>query len=295
MNFIIYIKKKLLKFKNILFFKFKTSHFLRVSSYPYISGDSFLCIADGCIIDKNKPVFIKFTNKKNIIFIENSLLSIDWILKIAKQYKKVILHNGDSIPNSKVLNQLAKNKIYVFGTNIKSKNKYINPIPIGIENAYLGRNGNLNYYNPLNIAKLNKEKKNILLVSFSVKTNPKVRKRYELILKNYNYENTYYKDLGDYRKVLSNSYFVISPPGNGIDCHRTWEAFIHKTIPIIEKKYYLFDHINLPILIVDNLKEFLDSTYNEKLKLYKKIIENSTETIYMQWWIDYINMKNLKN
>ena len=62
-----------------------------------------------------------------------------------------------------------------------------------------------------------------------VKTNPKIRKQYELLLKNYNYVNKYYKDLKDYRKVLSNSYFVISPPGNGIDCHRTWEALIHKT------------------------------------------------------------------
>ena len=146
-----------------------------------------------------------------------------------------------------ILNQLANKKIHIFGTNIKLLNKYIEPIPLGLENAYRKRNGDTYYYNLINIQQKNKLKKNILLVSFSVQTNYEVRKNYESILKKYNYKNKYYKNINDYRDILSSSYFVISPPGFGIDCHRTWEAIIHKTVPIIEKKYYLFSHIDLPI------------------------------------------------
>ena len=91
-----------------------------------------------------------------------------------------------------------------------------------------------------------------------------------------------------YRKSLSNSYFVISPPGNGIDCHRTWEAFYHKTIPVIENKYFLFKDNDLPVLVVDNISQFLEYSDQKKLELYHSIINKSYDQIYMQFWINRI-------
>jgi hypothetical protein len=46
--------------------------------------------------------------------------------------------------------------------------------------------------------------------------------------------------------------FVISPHGNGYDCHRTWEALILGCIPIMKKSAVatLFD--GLPVLLVDD-------------------------------------------
>ena len=133
------LKKLFFKFKEFLFFKFKNSLFLRTSSYPYISGDTFLSISDCCIIEenhkKNKPKIFNFSSKKNIIFIESQFLSINWVFNIAKTYKKVILHNSDKPPDVKLLEELAKNKIYVYGVNIEISKKYIQSIPIGIENV----------------------------------------------------------------------------------------------------------------------------------------------------------------
>ncbi|CAF3730979.1 unnamed protein product, partial [Rotaria socialis] len=36
-----------------------------------------------------------------------------------------------------------------------------------------------------------------------------------------------------YLDDLGNSRFVLSPPGNGLDCHRTWEALLMGAIPIV--------------------------------------------------------------
>ena len=99
--------------------------------------------------------------------------------------------------------------------------------------------------------------------------------------------------MGEYRNKLNDSYFIISPPGNGIDCHRTWEALYHNTIPVIEKKYYLFSHINLPILTVDKLEEFLNYSKEKKLKIYDNLTKKYNERIYMQWWINHIHSKTL--
>ncbi len=153
------------------------------------------------------------------------------------------------------------------------------------------RDGDLNYYNPINLAKTKMKKKNILLVSFTARNNPEVRNEYLSILKKFNYKNKRFQNLKDYRRNLARSYFVISPPGNGIDCHRTWEAFIHKTVPVIENKYDLFPHIDLPILVVNNIRDFLNFSYEKKLKIYEKIMDKNYEKIYAQWWINYIFSK----
>ena len=291
MNNFLNIRKYFSKIKNNIF-KYKISFSSRLTSFPYISGDTFLSISDCCIINfKNKPCLLKLTNKKDLIFIENDLLSIKWVLNEAKKYKKVILHNGDKSPKEEILNELTKNKIFVFGTNIRILNKYIEPIPIGIENAHFQRNGSLDYYNPINISKLKIIKNNLLLVSFSVQTNPMVREKYTSILNEFGYHNKYYRNLKDYRRILASSYFVISPPGNGIDCHRTWEAFIHKTIPVIERKYDLFKHIDLPILVVDKIQDFLEFPDEKKLMIYNEILEKKYENIFIKWWIDYIFSK----
>jgi len=58
--------------------------------------------------------------------------------------------------------------------------------------------------------------------------------------------------------------FVVSPHGNGLDCHRTWEALILGCIPIVKTSPIdsLFD--DLPVLIVnewsDITQELLDTT-----------------------------------
>ena len=286
------LRKKISNLKNKILFKKLNYPIVRNNSYPFISGDTFLAISDYFIIkDTESPIIIKHHDKKQIIFIENDLLSVDWVREYAKSFKIVLLHNGDLTPKLKYLEELTNKKIYVFGTNINFVDKYIEPIPIGIENAHYKRNGDLDYFNPVRIANCKKEKNNIIFASFSVNT--EVRKKYERVLDKYKIYNTSNLCLDEYRKRLNDSYFIISPPGNGIDCHRTWEALYHKTIPVIEKKYYLFSHINLPILIVNKLEEFLNYSNEKKLNIYKNLTSKYNEKIYMQWWIDHINSKSI--
>lgn len=57
--------------------------------------------------------------------------------------------------------------------------------------------------------------------------------------------------------------FVVSPHGNGLDCHRTWEALVLGCIPIVKSSPLDFMYRDLPILIVnqwsDITQDLLDS------------------------------------
>lgn len=49
--------------------------------------------------------------------------------------------------------------------------------------------------------------------------------------------------------------FVISPRGNGLDCHRTWEALLLHSIPIVKRSALDELHSGFPIAIVDDWRE----------------------------------------
>uniref|UniRef100_A0A6C0EUQ3 RXYLT1 C-terminal domain-containing protein n=1 Tax=viral metagenome TaxID=1070528 RepID=A0A6C0EUQ3_9ZZZZ len=78
-------------------------------------------------------------------------------------------------------------------------------------------------------------------------------------------------EANEYFDNLPNYKFVISPEGNGIDCHRHYEALIAGCIPIIEdnaeirKKYE-----GCPILYT---KDYSEITNEYLLEQYKKMID----------------------
>lgn len=59
----------------------------------------------------------------------------------------------------------------------------------------------------------------------------------------------------EYFNDLTRSRFVISPPGNGMDCYRTWEALACGAIPIVKKSFLAPLYEGLPILQVESFEE----------------------------------------
>ena len=63
-------------------------------------------------------------------------------------------------------------------------------------------------------------------------------------------QDEYIKNLSDYK-------FTLSPEGNGIDCHRTWEALYLKVIPIVDRNAVTeFYSKYFPMVLVDKWEEF---------------------------------------
>jgi hypothetical protein len=95
---------------------------------------------------------------------------------------------------------------------------------------------------------------------------------------------------------ISNYAFVLSPCGNSLDCHRTWEALCLGSIPIIKLEgtfIKLFE--DLPVLVVgkwtditydllqETLNNFVSREFNmEKLKLsyWQELIYENSYTSY---------------
>jgi hypothetical protein len=76
-----------------------------------------------------------------------------------------------------------------------------------------------------------------------------------------------YIDSNIYFEALPNYKFVISPEGNGIDCHRHYEALIAGCIPIIEENELIKEkYKGCPILYTKNYSEITKDYLEEKYK-----------------------------
>ena len=263
----------------------------RISVFPFISGDLFLALADVIILKTQyEPVILR--KRKEVLFVEAELIEDRSKLDYAAQFKVVIVHNGDHQIKKSSIDILLSYGCVLFATNVKNQTPNVFTIPIGIENAHHRRNGGIHYFNPINMAEVSMKKEKDVLISFNTSTNPTVRERIEKICLHAGHSNEK-MSIFEYRKQIAKTRFVISPPGNGIDCHRTWEAFYHKAIPVIEKKYWMFDRHELPVLIVDDIKEFIGLSSLEMIKYYNLVInEKSYNAIYFDYWLNFINEKS---
>ena len=86
--------------------------------------------------------------------------------------------------------------------------------------------------------------------------------------------------------------FVISPHGNGLDCHRTWEALCLGCIPIVRTSPLDTLFADLPVYIVndwsdvteENLRRILNEFSQRKFDLNR---------LTLKYWIDKINAKKI--
>jgi hypothetical protein len=81
--------------------------------------------------------------------------------------------------------------------------------------------------------------------------------------------------------------FVLSPHGNGLDCHRTWEALILGCIPIVKKSPIDDLYIDLPVLIVNDWVEVNKDLLINTIEKFKKINFNY-EKLELKYWINKI-------
>jgi hypothetical protein len=142
------------------------------------------------------------------------------------------------------------------------------PFPIGMSWQLLGYNGSLADI------QLGPHHNNILCAvgyGSDERRRPTVINRASILntLSKNGIHNTYMPST-NYLRALPNYKFVVSPEGNGIDCHRHYEALMAGCIPIIERNEHIVSKYgNCPILYTDDYSEitgdYLSNAYEEML------------------------------
>jgi len=88
-------------------------------------------------------------------------------------------------------------------------------------------------------------------------------------------------------KNQSSYAFVLSPHGNGLDCHRTWEALCLGCIPIVKTSPLDSMYVGLPVLIVDSWKDITVDLLKQTVYDYK-CREFMYEKLTLNYWMNKI-------
>lgn len=275
----------------------------RLSSFPFISGDTFrllsnLIIENGASVSPNLPELVA---NNLILFIEvDSLYDTEHRKKIhhvidaaADKYGqqiKAIVHNGDNEISFIHLEQLLAKGAHIFSVNQMDNHEQVTPIPIGLENAHYRKHGvQSDYFEALSQGN-NRTRRNMFFTSFNPSTNPKVRGE---LLTQLNKSKICTENIrlspAEYREKILNTKFVFSPPGNGHDCHRTWESIYLGAVPIILKTHLAESlYSELPIWAVDSWEEVIDQDENYLNNKFTEISQKSSERAYFPHWVKKI-------
>jgi len=245
----------------------------------------------------NLPNTLKIDNLFNGCTIYTHTVYAKELLKIIETINKrviVITHNYDyNIDNSYIV---PENIIMWFAQNVNTVNPKIQSIPIGLENRwwFIETNKKGKMLNKLTEPKIYK---NLIYVNHAISTNPKERNLPYEILKDKPYATLKYgKNGSGFDEYLNDIYshkFVVSPEGNGIDTHRTWECLYMNTIPIekinINNQFYT----DLPICFVSSWEELTeDFLLSEYYRIKSK--NWNLEKLNFEYWKEIINSFKLK-
>jgi len=103
------------------------------------------------------------------------------------------------------------------------------------------------------------------------------------------YEETEIPRMESWKKQAKYS-FVISPHGNGLDCHRTWEALVIGCIPIVKTSEINNLYDELPVLIVTEWSDVTFELLSKTIESFKHKKFNYNK-LTLQYWVQKIKYK----
>ena len=271
-----------------------TDHEKRMSSYPYISGDTFRALCNHYIDETNHPFDSRSVRDGDIIFVRGYPEYLDAFLEYLPDItNKFILltHNMDASMPGEYSFLLDDDRLIAWFTQNKDATNHskLVALPIGIANRYWDHGNPEVLTNALKTVCAT-PKKHHLYVNFKEGTNLQER---HPPLEYFKKQSFCYvatrKPWEDYLNDLACSRFVLSPPGNGLDCHRAWETLLMGSIPVMKSSSIdcLFE--DLPVLIVQNWNEVTQICLEKKYQLIKSQNRRyKFDKLYADYWINLI-------
>ena len=262
----------------------------RPSSLPYISGDTFRAFAKFKFDELRLPLDINKINNGDTIFVKTDLIEHFFTVVHPSIKSKYILitHNSDYSAPGKFAHMLDDEKLIAwFAQNCDLQNHLkLIPIPIGIANPYWSH-GNTAVIRTA-LKKIPKIKKERLIYFNCSATNNARNEVYDYFNGQKFCSQAPRKPWNEYLLEMARSKFVISPRGNGLDCHRTWEALLMGSFPIVKTSTLDKLYEGLPVWIVTEWSEVTEES------LHKKYLEFSSnnytsEKIYADYWLNLIS------
>ena len=238
-----------------------------------ISGELFQSLADICFYDQISDIMLQQCamipqnikrvdevdvadiSKYKRIFVYTHSIDIfcSKFLPHLSDNTVIITHNSDAGIQDKCLLYLQSPKITKwFCQNKETEHVKLYSLPIGLANSQWVH-GNQQMISQ--IREENNKKEILVFKNFNINTNYGERVDCEIKTSSTGIQMHNTQSVENYWRSIAKSLFIISPIGNGVDCHRIWESLFLRSVPVVKyhKAFNQFTH--LPILFINDWSE----------------------------------------
>jgi hypothetical protein len=241
---------------------------------------------------KNKHKDIKIIHSSwdnpRIIFCYNrSLTYLKENLSYFQNPFILVSHNNDTNITEEFL-EIAEHPLVIkwFSQNIMVSHSKLELLPIGIANK-MWTHGDIEKL--VNVSELKSFKMDKCYFYFNCSTNHQERDSCKQILESKGLEFGKHQSYHEYLVELSKHKFAISPPGNGIDCHRIWECYYLGVIPIVLKSPFTeLLSKKLPVIILNSWDEYNLDLYLEQYEDLYKMLQSNKRYIQFDYYRNMI-------
>lgn len=269
------------------------------SSYPFIAGETFRSFCQHCL-DLNSNF-----DPHTVVAGDAIMVRIGMLDTFFKHYHPLITvpyilltHNisndsDESLPGI-YKSYLDDPQLYAWFTKNKDcDHPKLYGLPLGLANQEF-QHGNLALLKKYIDLTRHVPRDKLVYMNFNIATYPPERQLVYDFFKNKSFVTQRAKwEQADYMFELISHKFVLSPRGNGIDCHRTWETLLMGAVPIVKSCELDPLYEDLPVLIVqqwsDVTEEFLEKKYTEFSKKSYRF-----EKMYAPYWLALIRQEQDK-
>lgn len=261
----------------------------RPASYPYISGDGFRRLARHVYDEKTSRSLAKRIREGEIVFVSTDharQFFADFDPEITVRYR-LITHNSD-LPVDEALIAMAGSNVEAwYAQNCAYRHERVMPIPIGLENLHHYRAGVPGEFSTL--AKRAGPRKSRVLASFSIGTSRDERETANRFASMSPCVDSMPARLtqDQYLRTAATYKFLLSPPGNGLDTHRTWEAMYLGVVPIVKDSVAMqsFAERGLPLWIMAAWDQLPSLTEAELERKYQGMKDRfRCPALWMDYW-----------
>ena len=255
-------------------------------SREHITDTRFANLAD-VVIERDgiiKPQHLTTMMERNcVVFCQTDSLQkvFDAMNNLGSACKKYILitHRSDFTIDEARYNTKSNAVVKWYAANANIRRGDLVAIPLGLES--LGCMGYSDHPEVLEkVLAEPREIKNLAYMNFSRTTQPKRQ-----IWVDYFQGKPWIseKNKTSFEEFIRDCYqheYVLSPEGNGIDTHRTWEALYIGAVPIVQNSIFMSNFDRLPIIIADDITA-ITKEYLENIIWVKDLWD---EQIRMSYW-----------
>jgi hypothetical protein len=254
----------------------------------YLHGDRFAALADFRIEADSGAIPAQIAEEGEIIFcMTDRVEELFAAIRGRRRPCVLITHNADRNVTEALFAARPACVRHWFAQNALVEHADLTPIPIGLERPHVS-GGRTRPEVFRAVAGGPRQVRNLVYLRQSDWTNRRERRpvRWALAGRSWVTSSREMRPLAQYLEEMFQHRAVVSPPGNGLDCHRTWEALYLGVVPLVKASPATCHFARLlPLAVFDRLATLTRRRVERGLE---RVERRRDDALRFSWWADLI-------